>query len=221
MTQGTDEIDLVEGTRISITFRDGRIGIQAGCNIMGGGPYRLEGDTLVVDELAMTEMGCDQPRHAQDEWVARFFSAGPTIQLSGNDLVLAVDDRSISLVDREIADPDLPLEGTQWTVDSLFSGETVSSVPQGATSTFRFTEDGLVEIDTGCNTGGGRYVLDEDAGTIRFRNLVFTRKACTGAAGELEADVLEVLAERTLDLDIEARVLELLAGPIGLGLRGS
>ena len=219
-TQGGEEIHLVEGTRIALSFDVGRIGVQAGCNILGG-TYRLEGDTLVTDQLSMTEMGCDPLLHAQDQWLGEFFGGGPSIQLAGNDLLLSVGDRSVLLLDREIADPDLPLVDTDWTVDSLFSARSVSSVPLGAAATFRFTEDGRVDIDTGCNTGGGRYALGEEAGTIRFRDLVFTRKACTGAAGELEAQVLQVLAARTLDLSIEARVLELLAGPIGLGLRGS
>lgn len=220
VTQGAEEIQLVEDTRIIVTFVDRRVLVYAGCNHLSG-RYRLEGDTLATGRLSSTALGCDHPRHAQDDWVAGFFSAGPTIQLAGNDLVLAVDDRSISLLDRVIADPDLPLAGTRWTVDSLLTAVSASSVPLGATSTFRFTENGLVEIDTGCNTGGGRYAVDADAGTIRFSDLVFTRKACTAAPGELEGAVTQVLAHEELTFDIEARVLELMADPIGLGLRGS
>src|SRR2546423_11077938 len=62
---------VVDGTRISLTFvADGhRLGAQAGCNQMGG-PAAFEGGRLVVGDLATTEMGCDAPRHAQDEWLA-------------------------------------------------------------------------------------------------------------------------------------------------------
>lgn len=220
VTEGAEEIQLVDGTRIVVSFGVRRIGVQAGCNILGG-TYRLDGATLVTDSQWMTEMGCDEPRHAQDDWIATFFEGNPTVELAGNDLILTVDDRSVTLLDREIADPDLPLAGTKWTVDSLFSAQAVSSVPRDTTSTFHFRDDGRVEIDTGCNTGGGRYRIDDDAGTVRFRNLVVTRRACTGASGELEEAVIEVLAARQLSLDLEARTLESMAGPIGLGLRGS
>ena len=218
--RGDDQIDLVDGTRISVSFAAGQLGIRAGCNIMGGS-YAVEGGTLVTDALAMTEMGCDQARHEQDDWISTFFGQRPAIALSGDDLVLTFDDTAMTLLDREIADPDLPLAGTTWLVDSLVTGESVSSVPIAAVSTFRFSDDGRVDIDTGCNLGGGRYEVDEGAGTIRFSDLVFTRRACSGAGGELEGAVMQVLAEGTLSIDIEARRLELRVGRIGLGLRGS
>jgi len=217
--RGDDEIDLVEATRISVSFAAGQIGIRAGCNIMGGS-YAVDGDTLVTDALAMTEMGCDQARHEQDDWISTFFGQLPAIALSGDDLVLTVDDTVMTLLDREIADPDLPLAGTTWLVDSLLSGEGgASSVPVGAVSTFRFSDDGRVDIDTGCNIGGGHYEVDEEAGTIRFSDLVFTLRACTGAGGELEGAVSQVLAAQKLEFTVEARSLRLMAGPIGLGLR--
>lgn len=218
--RGDDEIHLVEGTRISITFSGDQIGLRAGCNIMGGS-YAVDGGTLVTDALAMTEMGCDQARHEQDDWISTFVGQRPTIALTGNDLLLTVDGTSITLLDREIADPDLPLAGTTWTVDSLFSGESASSIPMNAVSTFRFNDDGSVEIDDGCNIGGGRYEVDEEAGIIRFRELVFTLAVCTNAAGRLAGPVSQVLAAQDLEFTIDAQSLRLMAGPIGLGLRAS
>ncbi len=216
--RGDDEIHLVEGTRISITFSGDQISLRAGCNIMGGS-YAVDGDTLVTDALAMTEMGCDQARHEQDDWISTFFGQRPAIALSGDDLVLTVDDTVMTLLDREIADPDLPLAGTTWLVDSIVTNESESSVPMAAVSTFRFSDDGRVDIDTGCNIGGGNYEVDEEAGTIRFSDLVFTLRACTGAGGELEGAVSQVLAAQELEFTVEARSLRLMAGPIGLGLR--
>ncbi len=78
MTENGQPKPLVAGTRITLNFvADGhRLGAQAGCNQMGG-PASFEGGHLVVDDLATTEMGCDPPRHAQDEWLARFLTSRP------------------------------------------------------------------------------------------------------------------------------------------------
>lgn len=69
---------LVPGTRVRVHFADGRISLSAGCNIMGG-TYRIDGGQLVTDALAMTEMGCDQARHAQDDWLSTFIGSRPTL----------------------------------------------------------------------------------------------------------------------------------------------
>ncbi|HET9771205.1 MAG TPA: META domain-containing protein, partial [Acidimicrobiia bacterium] len=91
---------LVEGTRISLRFDGDRrhVGAQAGCNSMGG-PASFEGGKLVVDDLATTEMGCDPPRHAQDEWVADFLTGRPTWALDGPVLTLETGTARIVLED--------------------------------------------------------------------------------------------------------------------------
>jgi hypothetical protein len=58
---------LVPGTQVRLTFgADDAIGVNAGCNTMGGS-YRVEGSSLRVDGGAMTEMACDEPRMQQDD----------------------------------------------------------------------------------------------------------------------------------------------------------
>src|SRR5918992_2557978 len=120
-------------TRITLNFvADGhRLGAQAGCNQMGG-PASFDGDHLVVDDMATTEMGCDPPRHAQDEWLARFLTSRPEWSRSGSTLTLDNGTARIVLEDRDVADPDRPLRGTRWVVDTIVEGETASSVPAGA-----------------------------------------------------------------------------------------
>ena len=36
--------------------------------------------------------------------------------------------------DREVADPDRPLEGTRWVVDGIVAGDAVLSIPAGVTA---------------------------------------------------------------------------------------
>jgi heat shock protein HslJ len=166
----------------------------------------------------MTEMGCDQPRHDQDDWVLGFLGSRPTVALSGNDLTLTAGDVVIRLLDREIADPDLPLVGPTWTVTSIIAGDAVSSFPDGIAATLTFTADGKVELNTGCNLGGGSYAVDGDR--IAFDAIVTTKRACDGPGGQLEAAVLGVLQAESLTYAIEAGSLTIMAEGQGLSFSG-
>jgi heat shock protein HslJ len=216
-TSDGQPLTLVPGTRIRLGFSDGRVSASAGCNTIGGS-YSIADGRLVVGDLSTTEMGCDPDRHAQDEWLAAFLGSRPVVTLSGSDLELASPGGSITLLDREVADPDLPLVGPTWTVVSVISGDAVSSVPEQVVATFIFQADGQVGFNTGCNAGGGRFSATADA--LRFSDTVMTLRACESPAGEMEAAVLRVLQTETVSYRIEAGTLELMAGASGLQLSG-
>jgi heat shock protein HslJ len=218
VTQDGEEYPLVEGTRIRLAFADGQLGASAGCNTIGG-TYRIEDGALIFEGGAMTEMGCDPERHAQDDWLGDFLASEPRVTLDADDLTLSSAGVVITLLDREVADPDRPLTGTTWTVTSIFTGGAVSTVPDGATATFEFADDGTVSVNTGCNTGSGRYELDGDR--LRFIDVAVTEMACGGTAGELESFVLPILGADELTIAIEASSLTMMAGDAGLGLTGS
>lgn len=217
VTEDGADRPLVDGTRIRLGFTDGQLGASAGCNTMGGG-YRIEGGRLVFEGGGMTEMGCDDERHAQDDWLFEFLGSQPSVAQEGDKLTLTSGGTVIAFQDRETAEPDLPLVGTTWTVDSIISGDAVSSVPGDAVATLVFTDDGRVEVDTGCNTGGGTYEVAD--GTLRIREVVTTLIGCGGTAGQLEAAVMAVINAEELDFAIDAGTLTLMAGDHGLGLRG-
>jgi heat shock protein HslJ len=212
-------VNLVPNTQVRLVFNaDGNLGATAGCNSIGG-TYRIAGGKLVFEGGGMTEMGCDEPRHQQDDWLAGFLASGPTIELTGNDLRLAAGEWAMSLADREVVEPDLALVGPVWTVNSIFDGGAVSSIPDDAVATLQFMADGRVLIRTGCNDAGGTF---EVVGSrIAFRDIVTTDVACQGAAGQLEEAVTRVLGANRIDWSIEASGLTLMAGETGLGLGGA
>jgi heat shock protein HslJ len=219
VSDGGQARNLVAGTVIRLTFgSDGHLGASAGCNSFGA-TYRLDGAVLRIEGGAMTDMGCDPDRMAQDQWLFAFLGAGPAISLTGNDLMLRSGELVIRLVDREVAEPDLPLVGPTWTVVSIVSGDAVSSVPEGAIATLAFGADGHFQVNTGCNAGGGTYVVD--GASLRFADLVTTKKACMGAAGALENAVRAVLGADSATVAIDASTLSLRAGNAGLDLSGS
>lgn len=209
--------DLVPGTRIRLDFSDGRLGASAGCNTIGG-TYRIADGQLLVGDLSTTEIGCDPDRHAQDAWLSSFLGSGPDLTLTGNDLVLESAGTIITLLDREVADPDLPLAGTTWTVVSVISGDAVSSVADGVVATLAFQADGRITFETGCNSGGARFSATADA--LHFSEVVMTGSACPGPFDPIEAAFVAVLQAETVSYRIEAGTLTLSAGEFGLELAG-
>jgi heat shock protein HslJ len=183
---------LVPGTtiRLRIPAAD-RISVQAGCNTTEG-LARIDGTRLVVDDLATTDMGCDEALRQQDEWISGFLRAGPTWRLTGNDLVLGGAGLEVTFTDRAGAEPARPLLDTTWALNTVVgAGGTASSVPAGVTARIAFTADGRVTGNTGCNSFSGTATVTGDR--VTFGDLASTRRACIGAGGSVEADMLRVL----------------------------
>ncbi len=218
VTDGGVVKPLVPNTVIRISFTDGQLGASAGCNTMGG-TYTIDGNTLIFHGGGMTEMGCDPARHAQDDWLFGILGARPTITLNGNDLVLTSGTTTITMLDREIVEPDQPLVGPTWTLSSIITGEAVSSIPTEVTATIEFHADGSVDIQPGCNSGGGSYTVDGDA--ITFTNLITTKMASMGPGGSVETAVLNVLDAQAITFAIDAGTLTLMAGDFGLQFTAS
>jgi heat shock protein HslJ len=206
---------LVPGTQIQLGFSaDGaRVSAYAGCNHMGG-TARIDNGRLVVSDLAQTLIGCDGGRDAQDGWLAKVLTDGPTLRVDGSELVVVRGTTEIRLVDRKVADPDRPLVGTRWVVDTVIDGGVASSVPQGAVAELTINADGAFRGNAGCNQMGGTAVAT--AATIGFSNVFTTKMACEPDRMALENAVLRVLrGDVTYRIDADALQL---THPSGAGL---
>lgn len=206
---------LVGGSQVRLTFQGGSVSASAGCNSMSG-PYALDGASLVARSLATTEMGCDPALMAQDAWLADLLS-GSTIALDGDTLTLARGGVRVTLVDRVVADPDRPLIGTRWILDGIASAGAVSSVPVGVTAAVTFS-DGRVDVDAGCNSGGG--AVKVSGARIDFGPIGLTKMACEAPAMAVERAVVAVLAG-TATYAIEAGRLTVTNGAGGLIFRAA
>ena len=193
--------DLVAGTRIRLSFDPrGTIGANAGCNHLGG-ELRIDGDVLVVHEMGGTEMGCDPPRHAQDEWLTGFLMSSPSFTLAGDTLELTSGTTVMTLVDREVAEPDRPLEGTRWTADTIIDGDVASSIPAAAEAFFAIAPegDGSVRGADGCNEFVG---TAEIAGSqVTFSVQPSTARECTGDVVRLVTAMQHVLEGARFEID--------------------
>lgn len=220
VTEGGIESPLVAGTqiRISFTAEGNMLSASAGCNQFGA-LYRIDGGVLAITDGIVTEMGCEPALAAQDEWLFQLLGAQPLLTLDGDELMVEEGETVITLLDREVAEPDLPLIGPVWTVTSVVTGDAVQSAPEGVLATMVFTDEGQVTVNTGCNTGSGSVEIRTN--TISFGDIALTRMACEGAAAEMERTMLQVLGADVVRYAVDASQLELSIGGSGLQLSGS
>ena len=217
LSQSTTGITLAPGAVLRISFEDGRISVSGGCNGMGG-DVTFDGDTMTVGPMISTMMACEQPLMDQDSAVQAFLTAGTTVSVDGDTLTLTGTfdgaDASITLLDREVADPDRPLADTAWTVTGVISSDTISSGWGSAVATLTIVEN-QAQVNTGCNRGMATVTVDEAAGTIAFGPLALTKMMCDDDAMRLEQEVSRVLTG-TATYSIEAGSLTLMNGTDGL-----
>lgn len=212
--------ELVDGTQVSVRFHDdGRLTVSAGCNTLHG-DLTITADALEIGGVGMTEMGCDQPRHDQDMWLAGFLDSSPAWVLDGDELALWAGGAEIVLLDREVADPDRPLENTRWVLDTLISGDgpdgAASSMP-GDTEGSAWLEiagDGTFTADSGCREYSGTALLND--GSVTFSDTVQTDQACAPEFENVDNTVATVL-HGEVGYEITAGRLTL-SHPDGVGL---
>jgi heat shock protein HslJ len=190
------------GGPLTLSFADGRLSAYAGCN-RGSGPADLA-DGHLRTQLATTMMGCPPPLGDADAWMGRFLEARPAWSLSADTLTLTTGAATVTLRDKTVVDPDRPLIGTSWRVDSLVSGQAVmtSAALEQSRPGLTIRADQSVTGWTGCNTFYGRAdVLDD---TVTFGPMNFSGPVCAGEVGEIELAVRRVLdgpVEAIIDAD--------------------
>jgi heat shock protein HslJ len=222
VTEAGAERELVEGTEIRLTFEAGQLGASAGCNSMGG-PYAFDGAVLVVDGLATTDMACEPPLMAQDEWLAGVLSGRPEVSIDDNGVSLVDGSTAVLLVDREAVRPDAPLVGTVWVLDTIFEGGpdgAASSVPGGVEASVTFADDGTFAIDAGCNGIGGEYE-QTGATTLVLAGTGSTLAGCPADVAAVEELMLDVFAPGQVEATVDDQRLTLTAGDAGLGFRAA
>jgi heat shock protein HslJ len=209
-----DGFEPVAGTMVHLVFDGSQVSISGGCNGQAG-EFEVRSGRLVVGGLSSTLIVCVPALSEQDDWLATFLTSRPRLELRGAELTLIGADATLTFLDREQADPDRPLTGRLWSVDSFIEGDAVSRGPLTAAPSVQFEENGQVRVDTTCNTGGGQYSVRGDRLTLT--GMAYTEEGC--AAASLEAKVQAVLRDGTLSFEIEASRLTLMHGNVGLSAR--
>ncbi|MFD3677135.1 META domain-containing protein [Streptomyces sp. NPDC058613] len=186
-----------------------------GCNGFTAKVVPEGGAALTVTPGMSTTMACEN--QAFEIEFAKLFRGRLTLDRGPDRLTLKTADGSTLAMTSEPAAPDAPLTVTEWTVESLISGESVSSVPAAAADRARFTlaADGTASGSLGCNRFSSKATVD--GATVVFGPLTTTRMACQGPQGEVERTLTGLLGSGPLTWKVQGGRLTLTA-PDGAGL---
>ncbi|NIK60992.1 META domain-containing protein [Kribbella shirazensis] len=189
VTEDGVERELVPGTRIRVEIRkDGVLIARAGCNELSGG-IMLDDGVLRFDQSIQTQMGCGPEFEAQDDWLVGFLIHEPEWSVDGDTLTLIDGGTTIVLLDERFAEPDLPLDGTTWTVELVVGGDNAVQhyVRLGpATLTLNGTQ---ATGSIGSSPFTATVTREND--TLTFTDLTVTPAHPTSRAAALEQAVLE------------------------------
>ena len=187
--------DVPDTAVISLGFADGQVSGRSACNSYFGGYTADDDGALSFDALGGTEMACEEPLMSLEaaylsalasvtSFSVSSFASGDSLELAGPDVTLAFFE--------EVPPERLPLVGTDWELDSVFSGDAVSSTIAGTRVTMTLADDGSVSGSGGCNTYSGTSTRDGDA--LSFGPLASTKMACADDVMAQESAFLEAMA---------------------------
>lgn len=192
-----DPLEPVADARVTLRINGSEIGGTAACNSYGGEMER-DGERITLDALSMTEMACAEPIMALEAAYLDGLSRADTARRDADQLRLTgpAIELDFTLVP-PISDAD-PV-GTRWQLESLITGDAVSSVL--GEPTLELAPGGTVSGSTGCRSFSASYTLEADA--LVLADFVTDLRACDpDVAGQDEA------------------VLGLLGGPLRVSVSG-
>jgi heat shock protein HslJ len=194
-----------------VTLRiDGdEVGGTAACNIYGGTIER-NGSTITIGALSMTEMGCDEPTMALESAYLAALAAVTTADRAESTLLLEGPGVELTFA-LDVPEPDASLLGTAWSLESMVTGDAVSSVLGPATLVL--DEDGTMRGSTGCRDFTARYELS--GADLRVSDLVADQVECEEGVASQDAHVLATF-QGQLRLSIEASRLSISGTDRGL-----
>ena len=204
---------------IDITFENGHASGSSGCNSYGGS-YTVAGSSLKFGPLTSTMMACaDSSIMSREAAYVAALDKVDAYAISGTTLTLSGP--SVNLVySHQAAPASLPLVGSHWMLNTLFSGTTASTVigtPPDAT----FATDGSVSGSDGCNRYHATYVAGADR-ALKVGPLAGTKMACEQAVVD-QANAFAQAMVSVAPYAIEGSVLTLrdAAGNPLLGFQGA
>lgn len=186
----------------SATFENGSVSGSNGCNRYTG-PYTIDGSSVELGQLAMTQMACVSPAAEVEQQYMAALQKVTGWELDDAELVLT-DENGDELLRFEQASI-----GGQWKLTGYLEGTGFRSLIAGTEVTADFGPDGKLSGSAGCNT----YTADYSAadGEVEITPPGATRMACGDPEGVMqqEATYLALLPE-AVTYRLDGRSLELL-----------
>ena len=180
-------VPVLNGTTVTLAFGDdGRIAGSAGCNHYFAS-YTVSGTGITIGQAGSTEMYCMTPGVMdQESTYLSLLNQATTVTVDGDHLTLSDAKGTPVLSFNKMLPPvPAPLVGTNWTLASFHSEDSVSSVIAGTTLTAVFSEEGRVSGSAGCNSYFAHY--NSSGISLAISGIGSTKMYC-GAAGVMEQE---------------------------------
>lgn len=200
-TGPTGPIQILDDHRITLVIEGEEVGGRAACNIYGG-TLAVDGDSIHISALSMTEMACDEPAMSAEAAYLASIGAVVSWERNGDELVLSGPEAEL-IFELQPPVPDEEIVGTAWVLESLLQGAAATSVLGEAT--LMLAADGTFIGSTGCRELRGRYVIFGDE--IKFPDFAAEGECPADRQGQ-DAFVIAVL-ERGFSAAVEGAHLTL------------
>ncbi|MEU4290922.1 META domain-containing protein [Kribbella sp. NPDC026596] len=174
----------------------------------------MAGGSLWIDGIGGTQVGCQPPLRDQEEWLKTFLTSQPNWRLNGDELTLTSGSTTITLLDRKIAEPDVPLDGVRWEVVTIITNAYLRHHRYHAEQAWISFDGGRLTGWSGCSELSGTVTRNNTE--LTFGNVATTGHTCTAETAAMQAAMLATL-EPAVSYTIDYNQLTLLA-PSGIGL---
>lgn len=214
LERGTSQgqpIPIVAGSRITMSIDGSEIGGIAACNIYGG-TIDVAGGRVSIGALSMTEMACEEDVMASEAAYLAALARVDNASRTATSMVLSGPQVEL----RFALVPPVPaadLIGNVWVLDSLISGDAVSSTLGEAT--LELSDDRTFSGSTGCRSFSGRYAIAGDE--VQAPELVTDDRACPPDLARQDDHILSVIGGGfTVQIDGDRLTLTATRGGLGL-----
>lgn len=208
-------LPIIADSPITMTIDGSQVGGRAACNTYGG-TIEIEGASVTIGALSMTEMGCDEPVMAAESAYLAALANVTGAERSDSELRLLGEGVELTYAFiPPVADAELT--GTTWVLDSLVSGEAVSSVGSEP-ATLEFTDDGTLTGSTGCRGFGASYAAE--GAQVTLTQFGHDDSGCPEHLATQDEQVLAVLMDG-FTVAIDGNRLTITTGELGLGYTAS
>ncbi len=205
------DIPRAEDHPITLTIEGSEIGGTAACNSYGGRLTVTDG-RLVISDLAMTAMGCEEPAMTAEAAYMAALAAVDSIEGDGGELVLTGPDVELRF-SALAAPPTTEVIDTVWVLETLFIGDVASSTV-GEPATLEIRSDGTLAGSTGCRTFTGMWV--EQGEQIVATTLAMDAAECPADLAPQDGQMVTVIGDGFVPT-VQASLLTL-TDPGGVGL---
>jgi heat shock protein HslJ len=195
----------------TLYFDEDSFSASAGCNTLFGS-LSIEENQVVFSLIASTLISCPEAEgNREQELVALLDSNRFNFSLMENRAQLLDADGVVVLT---LIRPENASLTNAWTIISIRTSNAITSSVLDTDTGINFSEEGILTIQTACNSGQGSFLAKKT--NLTFSSLAFTERACDEDRNNREKELVEAINQinsytilrntLTLEKDGEAQI---------------